>query len=1390
HARGLTKSVTPGGEFALQTSFEYVSETKTKEIAPRSTTTTDLDAWDRPIRVHTSGSGDLDLDREIEYDANGRVKLVREDKSGGWVTTTYEYDELGRQTSVETNGIATVGTATSTTEYKLAQRQLVTRSSGGAFTTSTLDRLGRVKESETLTGAQTSIRAEYAYDFAGNRVFATDTHSATATAFDVHGRAIASRETDGTTTETEYNDLGLPERITRRGREFGEIFAETAFEYTDQGRLERTRTRTNGDTWRVTDAKWDGAGRGTRSTTGNRESTIEFDLAGRARKTATGSTSEAIVSSEITANLDVPGIIYSRERNARYETSLQHNIAGDVTQQKIGPLQWNQTYDSFGNITKANTPNRADTQWTVDARGAVETETLPGGAKNEYRYDASGAQSEYRDPAGEATSSVVDKLGRPLSRSYADGTTESVSWDGSRIERTEDRAGRLQLYRYSDVTGQLLSIDAGGQSEFLDYDDAGRLTSWKTGDTRVEWSDFDYEGRPRRTKQTRYREDGSVLDEFEQEHQYNEFGERTRFSMPMRSGASLSAPWVKWLFQEYDSLGNLTKISRRESLVLGDTLLFTASHRAAGRPDVRTIFTPRSSISREYVYDDETSQLRDVRVKVGTTTVAGTSVEYDGVQVSVSRQLGLASDELTTRFTYDQRSRLLGSMFSSRSQVEPSSSVEGSVEEGNTDADFRFAQTRTSAASTSFEEGVGHKIKSMTRGTDVRQFVHDGPERTDDGSTIYTYDARGRLTTMREKNGITPRRIVFTYSGLNRVVGRRAEYAAINNPRDDRPEDWKLEDRASVIAADGLPADTTFVWDLVTDRLVSVYAAGSNGDPLKQIIHGDAAYDDPLVTVTIDPSTGLPTNLYPIFDEAAAGGLQAVLNIDGEIVARNLPNDAYGADDRTLTGVVIDRIAIKPVVVDTVLQRVDVTLHATEQLSAESLATGARLALVSGTGTVIRTTPVAPSLADAYTVLWSLPAADWEALIANAPESAALSIAATPSLRASAWTPDTPILPPTLEDARLYTSDETPFELRQPLTTLAPLNASTLYELSTLALAPTGDREPLFEQVFTARFQALPCVEPMNGAVYVRERGDAPGSGTVLSPDPLGYVDSGNLYSFAGGDPVKGRDPRGLSAAPLRDGGVFVKNDKTGIRYKVPAKDAREHTLALQDLLMTEGGLSAQKTKDFLQERGLKYTHPWERPVVEKILPKGDNWILNGLIASSGLPPQNRQQEIVQGGLQIAGTVVMITAAKSNLNRGIATTHPVEQPETPLSSYWELEPMKRGEFIEADLAETEYEGWHNWGAENNGYGELIDFTKGEYGVSLKTSNAQTSSVLSKLPNHIDDLSTRGVEIEGRPAQMGLDIRVPKGNEQKFIPLVRYGAERGVRVKVVVYEKIP
>jgi RHS repeat-associated protein len=57
--------------------------------------------------------------------------------------------------------------------------------------------------------------------------------------------------------------------------------------------------------------------------------------------------------------------------------------------------------------------------------------------------------------------------------------------------------------------------------------------------------------------------------------------------------------------------------------------------------------------------------------------------------------------------------------------------------------------------------------------------------------------------------------------------------------------------------------------------------------------------------------------------------------------------------------------------------------------------------------------------------------------------------------------------------------------------------------------------------------QALPFSEPATGLVYARARWYDPATGSFLTPDPLGYRDSSNLYSFAGGDPVNRRDPTG-----------------------------------------------------------------------------------------------------------------------------------------------------------------------------------------------------------------------------------------------------------------------
>ncbi|MEO8378866.1 MAG: RHS repeat-associated core domain-containing protein, partial [Acidobacteriota bacterium] len=66
-------------------------------------------------------------------------------------------------------------------------------------------------------------------------------------------------------------------------------------------------------------------------------------------------------------------------------------------------------------------------------------------------------------------------------------------------------------------------------------------------------------------------------------------------------------------------------------------------------------------------------------------------------------------------------------------------------------------------------------------------------------------------------------------------------------------------------------------------------------------------------------------------------------------------------------------------------------------------------------------------------------------------------------------------------------------------------------------------------------FQALPFAEPATGLVFARERWYDPGTGSFLTPDPLGYWDSSNLYAFCAGDPVNCSDPDGMRSMMAED---------------------------------------------------------------------------------------------------------------------------------------------------------------------------------------------------------------------------------------------------------------
>ncbi len=828
----------------------------------------------------------------------------------------------------------------------------------------------------------------------------------------------------------------------------------------------------------------------------------------------------------------------SRRRGARQLRRRPVTTQANPISTKIGALEWQQRFDQDGNVTAAQPPSRQETTFDHDARGNVIAENEPGAVTTRHGYSASGAAESYRDPVDEVTSTISDRIGRPRQRTYADGTSETWTYDGERVESTKDRQGRTFVYTYN-TKGQLSELrNLGGEVlESYGYDAAGRLATWTTREARLVYENFDMEGRPRRTRQIRYADrsgfiTATVLDEHVQEHEWNVHGERSAWTMPLPTNYAVPG-WTNRVEEDHDAMGNVIAIRRSRFGSTAMSPLMTADYRNAGRPNVRTLTTTSGApIVRTYGYDATTSQLNDLKVTSRGLLVAGSGITFDGTQIAKATLHGVSNETRANEYAYDDLSRL------ARSRAARISGTADLAVEQVDKADFRIALERTTSGpaplpSLSFAQQTGHKIAEMVRGGESRTFSYgSGAERIDDGRFIYEFDARGRLISATEKAGgsapQTLRRILYYYSAADRVVGRRAEYAPLAS---GPVSTWKLEDRPEVLAADALPADVTFVWDPISDTLVTVSSLA--GEPLRQIIQGGSGYDDPIEVAVAENST--VHRLHPVFDEAGAGTLQVILNENGEVVSRTVEEGAYGEDEFGLAGAAVDRIAIEATKTSSgALQSVTISIRTTEQLAASTIATGARLAVVDGNGAVIRSSPTNATLFENYTLRWTLTAEEWTALASSTGNPQRLSIAVTNTLRAAAWSDNNGILPAPdwAPSDTMHSSGSLPVEYRASLTELASwLGTSapgekTLFEATSLS-ALGGKATPAPRLILAAGFQALPFTEPATGLICARARWYDPSTGTFFSPDPSGYQDSSNLYAFAGGDPVNGRDPSG-----------------------------------------------------------------------------------------------------------------------------------------------------------------------------------------------------------------------------------------------------------------------
>ncbi|MGH9424028.1 MAG: hypothetical protein ACRD3J_28900, partial [Thermoanaerobaculia bacterium] len=353
------------------------------------------------------------------------------------------------------------------------------------------------------------------------------------------------------------------------------------------------------------------------------------------------------------------------------------------------------------------------------------------------------------------------------------------------------------------------------------------------------------------------------------------------------------------------------------------------------------------------------------------------------------------------------------------------------------------------------------------------------------------YDEEGRLSAIQKAT----ERIELAYGPAGRVVGRKA--------LKQNGSGWVLEDRQNPLDADGLPADTTFVWDPVVDRLVAIFKAGKSvvGTPtpdaglVRQYIHGDQGYDDP-VEVSTRKSDGTVARYLPVVDEAGTGSVQAVVAPSGLLAERVLYADAYGDAPRYLTGPVADKIEIEQTKgPDGTISTVTVRVRLSEIVDPATASSGLRVTAINGSGEVVNTAS-GQITATSNTVSMAIAGADWVALASGATQ---IEIDVTNTLRAAVW--DGPVMPlPSwlLQDLSRGSTTQFPVIQRASISAIAVFAASispgesragTLLQIHDLYLVASSNS---VSKLFTG-YKASPFIEPRSRFAYFRSRWYSPG---------------------------------------------------------------------------------------------------------------------------------------------------------------------------------------------------------------------------------------------------------------------------------------------------------
>ncbi|MFB4271643.1 RHS repeat-associated core domain-containing protein [Nonomuraea sp. GTA35] len=464
------------------------------DLAGRTTAIKDLDDTEAVLRTYGMGydaagnkisttSPEGHVTRQT-FDALGQItSLVEPISADESITTSFGYDATGARTRITDargnatwtsyNSLGLVETVTepSTTAhpdaadrtwthvYDAAGNQTATVQPGGVRLDRTFDKLGRLTKESGAGGGATTAESTYGYDLAGRRTTAGDL------TVDYNDRGLPLKISRGTTQETaySYDGTGNPtQRIDAAGTATFTYDAANrlktitdpvtsrtlTYDYDSASRLKTITATTGTASTQIID--YDNMDRVTGQTLKNGSGTQLAKTAygwdkddNLTTKTATGTAGAGINSYAY----DHAGRLTSWTSPSGAVTAYEWDASGNRT--KAGSATF--SYDERNRLTSGD-----DTNYTYTPRGALATSTK-GGATTNYTFDAFD-----RLIADGDSLYTYDALDRLISRTRGTAKqTFAYSGLGNELAAIADGADIVQARYARDLTGGLLGLKEG-----------------------------------------------------------------------------------------------------------------------------------------------------------------------------------------------------------------------------------------------------------------------------------------------------------------------------------------------------------------------------------------------------------------------------------------------------------------------------------------------------------------------------------------------------------------------------------------------------------------------------------------------------------------------------------------------------------------------------------------------------------------------------------------------------------------------------------------------------------------------------------------------------------------------------------------------------------------